>query len=253
LTQSEIGYEIPLSAEGRGAGNARNQWANEGIMASSERTEATSASPATTATPATATPAPAGSGADQGGGLSGAEAATPAVIDALRCDLLMNARYHSSREAYLDTLHRVLMFLIIVLGAAAVTDLIGPAPWAHIAKGAAAAFAVVFAAIDLTADLSNRARQHALMKRRYFELLADLIANKKPLDVESLMHRFSADEEPVFNALLATCWNAAQEMVYGDHADAYDIPWWHKPLKNLVRFGRKYDVIKGSRPTPVLA
>jgi hypothetical protein len=180
------------------------------------------------------------------GGSSGTASPEASVIDGLRCDLLMNARYHSSREAFLDTLHRVLMFLIIVLGAAAVSDLLS----AHIQwiRGSFAACAVVFASADLTADLSNRARCHALMKRRYFELLADLIAGKSPLEVESLMHRFSADEEPAFHALLGACWNAAQEMVYGKFADAYKIPLWHRALKNCFRFGRKYDVIIGPRP-----
>lgn len=217
-------------------------------MASSERTEATATPSATASSSASPTTAQSGTGGNQGGGLSGAEAATASVIDALRCDLLMNARYHASREAFLDSLHRVLMFLIIVLGAAAVTDLIGSSPLAHIAKAIFAACAVVFAAADLTADLSNRARCHALMKRRYFEMLADLITNKKAMDIEALMHRCSADEEPAFHALLASCWNAAQEMVYGKHADAYDIPWWHKRCQNLVRFGGKYDVILGPRP-----
>src|SRR5436305_12162327 len=121
-------------------------------MASSERTE-TPTSATSAAASATSAPKPV-----PGVGVSGTEAAT---IGGLRCDLLMTARYHASREAFLDTVHRVLMFLIIVLGAAAVTDLIGSAPWAHMVKGGFAAFAVVFAAFDLTADLSNRARQHA--------------------------------------------------------------------------------------------
>jgi hypothetical protein len=227
-------------------------------MASSERTEgAATPAAASTGTPAgtqgcsTAIthsgqpPTTPDSGTDRGGRASGAAPAAQAMIDALRCDLLMNARYHASREAFLDSLHRVLMFLIIVLGAAAVTDLLG----AQFIKGTFAASAVVFAAIDLTADLSNRARSHALMKRRYFELLADLIAgDRKPVDVEAHMHRCSADEEPAFHALLASCWNAAQEMVYGQHADAYKIPAWHKAFKNWLRFGRKYDVIVGPRP-----
>jgi hypothetical protein len=222
-------------------------------MASSERTEAANAAAAPAAassTPASthsAASARSGSAENWGGQPSGAEAAEATLKDGLRCDLLMNARYHSSREAFLDTLHRVLMFLIIVLGAAAVSDLLST----HIQwiRGSFAACAVVFASVDLTADLSNRARCHALMKRRYFELLADLVAGQKsPLEVESLMHRFSAEEEPAFHALLGACWNAAQEMVYGKFADAYKIPLWHRALKNCIRFGRKYDVINGPRP-----
>src|SRR5271170_3388341 len=160
-------------------------------MASGERTKAANTSPATTppappSSPAT-TSAPATSAGQgtsdwrQRGEDSSRSAPTegPSIVDGLRCDLLMNARYHASREAFLDTVHRFLMFMIIILGAAAVTELVN-APWL---KGAFAASAVVFAAFDLTADLSNRARCHALMKRRYFELLADLIGEKRsPVD-----------------------------------------------------------------------
>ncbi len=206
-------------------------------MASSERTTE-AATTASAATPSVASAGEEGRGKRQP---SGAEAAPQAIIDGLRCDLLMNARYHASREAYLDSLHRILMFAIIVLGAAAVTDLLGAQhQWI---KGAFAACAVVFAALDLTADLSNRARCHALMKRRYFELLADLVAREKSAEqIESQMHRCSAEEEPAFHALLADCWNAAQEMVYGDAAHAYKLPAWHIFCKNVWRFGRKYPV-----------
>jgi hypothetical protein len=226
-------------------------------MASSKRTDAPGTSTGAASGATTGAASGARTGAPPGAteragtqdGLSGSEAAARSLNDALRCDLLMNARYHASREAFLDTVHRVLMFLIIVLGAAGVTDLLGSSSTAHLIKGIFGACAVVFAAIDLTVDLSNRARCHALMKRRYFEMLADLITNKQILDVEALMHRCCADEEPAFHALLASCWNSAQEMVYGQYADAYQIPWWHKKFQNLVRFGRKYDVVAGPRPS----
>ena len=141
------------------------------------------------------------------------------------------------------------MFLIIVLGAAAVTDL-SPWPWV---RSALAALAAISAAFDLTADLSNRARAHALMKRRYFELLADLAADKRSVsEVEECMHRFSADEEPAFHALLMIAWNAAQEMVYGDDAHMFKIPWCHRILKNLRRYSEaKYPCVKV--PKPVVA
>jgi hypothetical protein len=157
----------------------------------------------------------------------------------------MNARYHTSREAFLDTVHRLLMFFIVILGAAAVTDLFAYS-WI---KGAFAACAAVFAAIDLTADLSNRARCHALMKRRYFELLADLTGHhREPFQIEEHMHRYSADEEPAFHALLAVSWNAAQEMVYGDAAHAYKIPRRQRALKNLRRYSEvKYPVVKNAK------
>jgi hypothetical protein len=232
-------------------------------MASSERAETANATAASTTTapaaPAaptaaassSATTADAGTGEERRGHgerqLSGAETATQTLKDGLRCDLLMNARYHSVREAFLDSVHRVLMFLIIVLGAAAISNLFN----APFVKEVFAACAAVFAALDLTADLSNRARQHALMKRRYFEMLADLTTGQSPVEIEAKMHRCSAEEEPAFHALLSLSWNAAQEMVYGDYADKYPVPLRHRLLKNVRRYAEvSYKPIKGPRPAP---
>lgn len=164
-----------------------------------------------------------------------------ASIDGFRCESLMNARYHSMREAFLDSVHRWLMFGIIVFGASSVIDFL--MPWTKVAAGALAA---IFGALDLVFDLSNRARAHALMKRRYFELLADVTEGRKNVtEGYACMHRFSADEEPAYHALINTCWNAAQEMVYGSNAEKYKIGWFKTCWKNILRFeGSKFTLAK---------
>jgi hypothetical protein len=153
----------------------------------------------------------------------------------------MNARYHATREAFLDNVHRWFMFTVIALGAAALIDVLPRANAPHASVGLKellAAGAAIIAALDLTFDLSNRARTHSLMKRRYFELIADLIAgDKTPEQVEACIERFNADEEPAYHALIATSYNAAQEMVYGKEAYAYAIPRLHLACKNFWRFG----------------
>jgi hypothetical protein len=152
----------------------------------------------------------------------------------------MNARYHATREAFLDNVHRWFMFAVIALGAAALIDIF-PQTNSHGAVGLKeifAATAAIIAALDLTFDLSNRARTHSLMKRRYFELIADLVAkDKTPEQVEACIERFNADEEPAYHALIATSYNAAQEMVYGKDAYSYAIPRFHLACKNFWRFG----------------
>jgi len=161
-------------------------------------------------------------------------AATPLEQARISCD--MNARYHACREAYLDMLHRWFMFGIIVLGAAAIVDILPPG-WGWL-RGAFAAGTAVFGALDLTFDLSNRARMHALMKRRYFDLLADLIEGK--INLEELRATIKSIQrpmkEPAYHALLHSCWNAAQEMVYGREAAAVEIPRHHLVMKNCMRF-----------------
>jgi hypothetical protein len=163
------------------------------------------------------------------------------TLTALRCSCLMNARYHATREAFLDNVHRWFMFAVIALGAAALIDVL-PRPTAtHDGIGLKelfAAGAAIIAALDLTFDLSNRARTHSLMKRRYFELIADLVAGDKTAEqVEACIERFNADEEPAYHALIAISYNAAQEAVYGKDAYSYAVPTFHLAFKNFWRFG----------------
>jgi len=63
----------------------------------------------------------------------------------------------------------------------------------------------------------------------------------------SAMHRYSADEEPAYHALLATAWNAAQEMVYGDRAKHYELSWRARWSKQFFRFeGGRFPVREGA-------
>ena len=75
---------------------------------------------AASASPVSTTSASAGSG--QGASACASEAVEASAIEA-RADCLMNARYHSAREAFLDTVHRWFMFAVIAFGAVAVVDL----------------------------------------------------------------------------------------------------------------------------------
>ena len=189
-------------------------------------------------------------GAIQAEQSSRSEAAT-ITSDSAKVSCLTNAQYHSGREAFLDTVHRWFMFAVIAFGATAIVDL-APIQWATTVKELSAAAAAMIAALDLTFDLSNRARTHSLMKRRYFELAADLADGQKtPAQVQVCINRFSADEEPAYHALFIASWNAAQEMIYGDEAYRYRIPERHLRFKNIWRYvGEKYDLIKPGHLSP---
>ncbi len=158
-------------------------------MAGSERTNeadnaATTKASTTKASTTTASEAAAGAasaaastGAREPSGTGSAQhspgpvaAATPVEAATISC--LTNAHYHSGREAFLDTTHRWFMFLVIALGAAALTDALPRLLYSALGvsiDGAAikeicAASAAIIAALDLTFDLSNRARAHSMMK-----------------------------------------------------------------------------------------
>ena len=222
-------------------------------MASSERTErdaagAQGAERDAAGAAVTADAGFSGQGVHQGGqaantpGPVAAAEVTPEQARTVSC--LTNAHYHSAREAFLDTLHRWFMFFVIALGAAALTDvlpkilnwLLGIVVDVALVKEACSAGAAILAALDLTFDLSNRARAHAMMKRRYFELLAALRQGKKTAEeVHVCLDEFSADEEPPYRVLYLTCWNLAQMTVFGHRAKRFEIGFWDRLFKNWWR------------------
>jgi hypothetical protein len=161
----------------------------------------------------------------------------------------MNAHYHASREAFLDNVHRWFMFAVIALGAGALIDVFprGLESQGFVGlKEAFAAGAAIIAALDLTFDLSNRARTHTLMKRRYFDLAADLReGSKTPNQAKACIDRYSADEEPNYRVVLLACYNLAQESVFGDDFERYKIsPWALFWMNNVRRPAATFPVIR---------
>ena len=218
-------------------------------MANSERTETPSAATTTTtaqSAAASAATAPASAtradAEDRRGQPPGPKAAaTP--LEAVTISST-NAHYHASREAFLDTEHRWFMFLVIALGAAALTDALPKLVNAIFGiqfdpilfKEGCAAAAAIIAALDLTFDLSNRARNHAMMRRRYFELLANIReGHKTPEQGRVCLDEFSADEEPAYRVLYLSSWNAAQKTVFGNNALKIRISFWANIFKNWWR------------------
>lgn len=173
-------------------------------------------------------------------------AETAGEMSELRAACLMNARYHSAREGFLDSVHRGLMLGVVICGSGSVPALLSS--WSLLPTFLAS-LAALFGALDLVFDLSNRARAHAMMKRRYFELIADLEEERKsPSEVRGCIHRYSADEEPVFQVVILLAHNAAQEMVYGDEAVRYVIPKFDMIRRNFLRLDEKaYPVVRGSK------
>ena len=175
--------------------------------------------------------------------------AGPPSVESVTVSCLMNAHYHASREAFLDNVHRWFMFGVIAFGAAALVDIFpdGEKDWL---KAVLSAGAALLGALDLTFDLSNRARNHAFMRRRYFDLLAEVRGGKKTTsEAKVCLERYSGDEEPPYRVLLLACWNLAQAGVYGIDAKGFEITKLGLATKNLFRRpGAMYPVREPSQP-----
>jgi hypothetical protein len=141
------------------------------------------------------------------------------------------------------------MFFVIALGAAALTDVaprlleavFGRKIDPSLFKEMCAATVAIIAALDLTFDLSNRARSHAMMRRRYYELLASVREGRRTVEEGRVcLDEYSAHEEPPYRVLYLTSWNLAQQTVFGRQAKRFKISplgnlfknWWRRPSAN---------------------
>lgn len=185
---------------------------------------------ATTAT-ATATPAPALAAPASPSRESASDPQAPPTLNQIRYPCLMNMDYHGSREAWLDQIHRWLMFGVIGAGAFAFVE-----AWPAM-KVAGPIIAVVCGALDLTFDLSNRARAHSMFRRRYSEILS--AATKAPDKLQELcweLDRLGGEEEPPFHAQLALSAMKGQQAVYGKVIDPCRPGWLYRRFANIARF-----------------
>jgi hypothetical protein len=136
-----------------------------------------------------------GSAAAQGqGGLSDR--------DALRISLVRNAHYHEDRERFFARMHRVAMFIVVVSGTASFAWVKGT-PYL-------AAIITLTGLIDLVFDVSGKARLHASLRRRIYDVLAQTEDESRSVpQLKEQAVRIYADEPPCMHAVNAMAYNAA--------------------------------------------
>ena len=183
-------------------------------MASGERTEAgtTAAAPSSASASASAsTEAGASTGGSAGirprrdasgpSSTEGSAEITPRQSFQISC--LSNTHYHEDRERFFARWHKLTMF-VVVLGGAATFAPLEQKYWI------AASFVTIAGLIDLVFDVSGRARLHASLRRRIYEILAE--AQDEDVDLIKLKKRaidVYADEPPCMHAVNALAHNSA--------------------------------------------
>lgn len=185
--------------------------------------------PTTTAAAATPASGEAGGAGPHREGAPDAEA--PPTLNQIRYPCLMNMGYHEAREAWLDRVHRWLMFIVIAAGASAFVD-----AW-QVMRIYGPILAVAAGALDLTFDLSNRARAHAMFRWRYGQILSE--ATREPDKLQALQCRLdelSGEEEPPYHAQLALSAMKAQHATYGKIVDPCRPKRFYRLMANALRF-----------------
>jgi hypothetical protein len=190
----------------------------------SESSEATTATAAATAAARTGTDKATASGA------AAAEAGSP--LDErteFKIECLKNARYHEDREVFFSHLHKITM-LVAVLG--------GTATFAFVKQFKIfAALVTVAGVVDLVFDVSGKARLHAALRRRVYDVLAQIEDPTRDLaGLKEQAARIYADEPPCMHAVNALAYNSAMQAF--DRPEKYQFPIsnWHRALRHWWPF-----------------
>ena len=132
-------------------------------------------------------------------------------------------------------MNRLINLLIIVSGAAAVSDLFGPmvdVRWF--------AFAATFAgALQLVFDFGGRAKEHEFLQKRFYEVITAIERSRTATDEDLCRWRADlvaiyADEPPTMRALDAIAYNNA--------GDALNMPmrikigFWRSLMRHVMPF-----------------
>jgi hypothetical protein len=161
------------------------------------------------------------------------------VIECLR-----NARYHEDRERFFARIHRTAMFIVVVSGTATFA-------WVKAAHYLTALLTLA-GLLDLVFDVSGKARLHASLRRRVYDILAQ--AEDPARSIEGLREQavsVYADEPPCMHAANLIAFNGAMDSLHRPRSLKYKIGWHHRLFRHVWPFASTEFKTYGdvSRPT----
>ncbi|WP_045319830.1 hypothetical protein [Limimaricola cinnabarinus] len=178
-----------------------------------------------------ATPPASATTGDQGN--ASGDQAPAAKVDLQRFELLRSALYHEDREDWYGRISRVTTFIVLLLGSGAVAAF--GASYEIVGQLAGLAIATLSGA-SLVWDMSGRMQTHAVLKRRFFWLMADLERGRALEEVTAEATMIYADEPPAMCAVNSVAHNRAGRNTYGSDYDRVELRWYQRRFRHWAAF-----------------
>lgn len=139
-------------------------------------------------------------------------------------DLTFTGMYHDAIQSWLELCHRLLMFLNILGGSAAIIGFGAEFPRAGQVAGLAVA---VVSGIDIVWGPLVTARTHAALREKSWGLLGDLHEGASPKAIRAQFTRLHALEPPTNIRIAEKAHKRAVRSIYGNPTDASaKRRWW---------------------------
>lgn len=159
--------------------------------------------------------------------------------DNIYFNVLRNALYHTARRKSLERLNRIFNFLVIILGAAAMGDVLDTV---GIAFYWPAFLVTLIGSAQLVFDFGGASRDHRDLQREYYNLLAEIEEQTEPkaefiAEWRGRMFRITANEPPTLRAVDAKAFNDALDASnLFDGGERLLIPLHHRMLQGVLTF-----------------
>lgn len=176
------------------------------------------------------------------------------TIADIRFDTLRNALYHTARRRNCERWAQVMNFLVIILGAATIGNLleaIGIPALTGVDLTVLTGSGVVLAGgASMVFDFAGRAAVHRQLQGDYYRLLSEIVrtgeaGEGKATELDAQLVAIYANEPPVMRAIDAKAYNDALDTL-GDAMgyspkDRLIIPWLHSVFGQFCTFeGHEY-------------
>lgn len=160
--------------------------------------------------------------------------------DGLLSDCERSARYHAARCAFFDFWHRVLMVSVLFAGSGAALSAVltlGSKDHILVAMGL---FVAAVGAIDVVVGLPMKARDHEILKRRFYVLAKRIVPHRATVvmieEWRAEMVSIFEDEPAIYHALNALCHNAICQSVGAPKGVYQRVGLFARLLCNWVQF-----------------
>jgi len=138
----------------------------------------------------------------------------PAAKVDLQFQLLFAALYHDLCETYLMRVHRALTAANLMLGSGAAVAIGAQYPGVAQAMGLTIA---LIGTVQLVWDYGRTARDHAFLRQRFYELLADCRKGRDAIEIEACMTVLFGSEPPIVERMRKRAHDRAGRSLYGEN------------------------------------
>ncbi len=147
-----------------------------------------------------------------------------------------SARYHEKRVRFFERLNRIILFLNVAGGSAAVVSALSSLGYGWIV--AFASLVAAASALDLAVDTGGRARLHGDLKRRFIELEKRMNATNPDhaalVELTNARLEIEQDEPPTLRTLDILCHNELVRALGYGNEHMHALPFWRRWLAHVA-------------------